>query len=149
MSCKPSAALAIANLPTFRQRWNVEATLPCDKSILVETPKNRAHFRRETTNQSPVPLLHRAILLASPSVKVLNMRKSMKSVPTPRALSERQRTHQAIAWILKAAEKGRRAGARRDERIAREILAILEGTSEVFKWLETRHKDATLARSVG
>jgi len=72
----------------------------------------------------------------------------MKSVPTPRALSERQRTHQAIAWILKAAEKGRRAGARRDERIAREILAILEGTSEVFKWLETRHKDATLARWV-
>ena len=104
--------------------------------------------RRDATNQSPVPLLHRAVFLASPSVKVLNMRKSMKAVPTPRALTERQRTHQAIAWIIKAAEKGRRAGLRRHERIAREVLAILEGNSEVFKWLEEKHKAATLARCV-
>lgn len=76
------------------------------------------------------------------------MRKSMKSVPTPRALNERQRTHQSIAWILKAAEKGR-TGVARPDRIAREILAILEGNSDVFKWLEQRHKEATLARWVG
>jgi len=72
----------------------------------------------------------------------------MKAVPTPRALTERQRTHQAIAWIIKAAEKGRRAGLRRHERIAREVLAILEGNSDVFKWLEEKHKAATLARWV-
>jgi hypothetical protein len=76
------------------------------------------------------------------------MRKSMKSVPTPRALTERQRTRQAIAWILKAAEKGRRVTAKREERIAKEVLAILEGESEVFKWLEQRHKEAALARYV-
>ena len=109
---------------------------------------NMTEPRRDATNQSPVPLLHRAVFLASPSVKVLNMRKSMKAVPTPRALTERQRTHQAIAWIIKAAEKGRRAGLRRHERIAREVLAILEGNSEVFKWLEEKHKAATLARCV-
>jgi hypothetical protein len=50
-------------------------------------------------------------------------------------------------WIFRAAEKGRK-GAPRDQRIAREILGVLEGESEVFKWLEERHKQAALTRSV-
>ncbi|KAK1927469.1 ribosomal protein S7 domain-containing protein [Papiliotrema laurentii] len=117
------------------------------KGVAQTRVTNILELIRQTSNQPPVPLLHRAILLSSPSVKVLTMRKSMKSVPTPRALTERQRTRQAIAWILKAAEKGRRVTAKREERIAKEVLAILEGESEVFKWLEQRHKEAALARS--
>lgn len=76
------------------------------------------------------------------------MRKSAKTILTPRALNERQRTRQGIAWILKAAEKGRKGGVPRDQRIAKEVLAVLEGQSEVFKWLEDVHKVGYLNRSV-
>lgn len=49
--------------------------------------------------------------------------------------------------MLKAAEKGRKGGVPREARIAREVLAVLEGNSDVFKWLEERHKVATANRS--
>ena len=49
---------------------------------------------------------------------------------------------------MKASERGRKAGVARDARIAREVLAVLEGQSDVFKWLEERHKVAYLNRSV-
>ncbi|WVQ74564.1 hypothetical protein IAR50_004165 [Cryptococcus sp. DSM 104548] len=101
----------------------------------------------QTTAQPPQPLLRQSILLASPSVKILSMRKSAKTVLTPRALTERQRSRQGISWILKAAEKGRKSGVSRDQRIAREVLAVLEGTSDVFKWLEDVHKSGYLNRS--
>lgn len=51
-------------------------------------------------------------------------------------------------WILKAAEKGRKGGVPRETRIAREVLAVLEGNSDVFKWLEEKHKVATANRYV-
>lgn len=76
------------------------------------------------------------------------MRKRAKTVQTPLAIDERQRTRQGIAWILKAAEKGRKGGVAREFRIAKEVLAVLEGNSDVFKWMEERHKVATANRSV-
>jgi small subunit ribosomal protein S7 len=76
------------------------------------------------------------------------MRKRAKTVQTPLALDERQRTRQGIAWILKAAEKGRKGGLHREVRIAREVLGVLEGNSDVFRWLEERHKVATANRWV-
>lgn len=76
------------------------------------------------------------------------MRKRAKTVQTPLALDERQRTRQGIAWILKAAEKGRKGGVDREVRIAREVLGLLDGNSDVFKWLEERHKVATANRWV-
>ncbi|KAL0252388.1 hypothetical protein I308_101779 [Cryptococcus tetragattii IND107] len=100
-----------------------------------------------STHLPPQPLLRQSILLASPSIKILSMRKSAKTILTPRALNERQRTRQGIAWILKAAEKGRKGGVSRDQRIAKEVLAVLEGQSEVFKWLEDVHKVGYLNRS--
>jgi hypothetical protein len=63
-------------------------------------------------------------------------------------LTERQRTRQGIVWILKAAEKGRKGGVPRETRIAKEVLAVLEGNSDVFKWLEEKHKVATANRYV-
>ncbi|WVW80072.1 hypothetical protein I302_102045 [Kwoniella bestiolae CBS 10118] len=101
----------------------------------------------QSTNLPPQPLLKQAIIASSPSIKILSMRKSAKTILTPRALTERQRTRQGIAWLLKASEKGRKGGVSRDQRIAREILGVLEGQSDVFKWLEERHKVAYLNRS--
>lgn len=53
-----------------------------------------------------------------------------------------------VVWILKAAEKGRKGGVPRETRIAKEVLAVLEGNSDVFKWLEEKHKVATANRYV-
>ncbi|WVQ83599.1 hypothetical protein IAT38_005740 [Cryptococcus sp. DSM 104549] len=103
------------------------------------------HVQR-TTNLPPQPLVRQAILLASPSVKILSVRKFNKTIFSPRALTERQRTHEGVRWILKAAEKGR-TSASRDQRIAREVLGIIEGQSDVFRWLEERHKTGYMNRS--
>lgn len=51
-------------------------------------------------------------------------------------------------WLLKAAERGRKAGLPRNQRIAREVFAVLEGNSEVYKWVEERHRLATANRYV-
>ncbi|ORY27441.1 ribosomal protein S7 domain-containing protein [Naematelia encephala] len=102
---------------------------------------------QKTTNQPPVALLHRAVYMAGPAVKVISIKKSIKTTPAPRPMFERQRVRQAIIWIFKAADPGRKGGIPREVRIAREILRVLEGESQVFKWLEERHKAAALARS--
>lgn len=78
----------------------------------------------------------------------MSTRRRAKVVLTPMALDERQRTRQGIQWLLKAAEKGRKGGIPREQRIAKEVFAVLEGTSEVFKWIEERHKVATANRCV-
>nr|KIR48067.1 hypothetical protein I312_02583 [Cryptococcus bacillisporus CA1280] len=117
------------------------------KSDAQKMVHNILSLLQESTHLPPQPLLRQSILLASPSIKILSMRKSAKTILTPRALNERQRTRQGIAWILKAAEKGRKGGVPRDQRIAKEVLAVLEGQSEVFKWLEDVHKVGYLNRS--
>jgi small subunit ribosomal protein S7 len=105
-------------------------------------------IRQGATNQNPRPLLQRAVTLSSPSIRVVSSRARAKTTQTPLALTERQRTRQGIVWILKAAEKGRKGGVPRETRIAKEVLAVLEGNSDVFKWLDEKHKVATANRYV-
>lgn len=104
--------------------------------------------RQRAANAPPLPLLAQAVELSSPTIRLLSMRKRAKRVETPRALNEKQRTRQGIIWLLKAAERGRKAGVPRDQRIAREVFSVLEGTSDVFKWLEERHRSAAANRQV-
>ncbi|BEI82074.1 hypothetical protein CcaverHIS002_0212340 [Cutaneotrichosporon cavernicola] len=99
------------------------------------------------TNSPPLPQLHRAIELSSPSVRLLSMRKRAKTVMTPRGLTDRQRARTGIKWLLKSAERGRKGGVKRDDRVAREVLAVLDGSSDVFKRVEEVHKIAMLQRS--
>lgn len=82
---------------------------------------------QRTTQKPPLPLLHNAILLTSPSIRLTSLRRSSKILQIPSALTARQRTRTAIMWILKAAEKGRGGGQTRGMRIAREVLGVLEG----------------------
>jgi len=51
-----------------------------------------------------------------------------------------------LQWILKAAEKGR-AGATRGRRIAREVVAVLEGSSAALARKEEVHKLGAANRS--
>ncbi|WWD16581.1 hypothetical protein CI109_101009 [Kwoniella shandongensis] len=162
-SIPPSSLSTIGSGPAPARGYGVDAIPPkVDPSLdlftnclMKDGKKSEAQkmvssiltLLQQTTNLPPQPLLRQAILLSSPSIKVLSMRKSAKTILTPRAMTERQRTRQGVAWILKAAEKGRKGGVSRDQRIAREILAVLEGQSDVYKWVEERHKVAYLNRS--
>lgn len=103
---------------------------------------------QSTTNSPPLPLLHRALSLSSPSLRIVSRRKSAKVILTPKALTERQRVHQAINWLLKTAERGRRGGSPREQRIVKEVLAILDGTSDVLKRLDEVHKSGVANRYV-
>lgn len=100
------------------------------------------------TNAPPMPQVKKAIELAAPSLKILSMRKGPKTIYTPRALNTRQRTRTGIQNLLATAERSRGGQAKFADRIAREILQTLEGTSEVLKRVDEVHKMATVHRCV-
>jgi ribosomal protein S7 len=64
------------------------------------------------------------------------------------AVNERQRWHAGIRNLFKAAERGKRSGVRFNDCLAREVFAVLEGTSEVFKRVEDVHRQGMLGRWV-
>ncbi|TFK35497.1 ribosomal protein S7 domain-containing protein [Crucibulum laeve] len=96
------------------------------------------------TRAPPLPILREAIDKASPAVRTMNHRNSGKNVMKPRALSERQRTKQGIKWILDASEA--KPGMTFPERLARELIAVIQGNSSALtKKLEV-HKLAMVNR---
>lgn len=100
---------------------------------------------QRATNQPPLPLLHRAIELAAPQVKNVSIRIGAKSHSIPRSLDERQRMNAGIRALLKASNRGR---AHITDRLAREIIAVLEGSSTTYQRLEEVHRMAMLNRCV-
>ncbi|KAG8898660.1 hypothetical protein FRC01_010822 [Tulasnella sp. 417] len=73
------------------------------------------------------------------------MRKSAKNVPSPRALNERQSTKQALRWILAASEK--RPDKSLTHRLAKEVVAVVRGDSDVLKRKEEVHRQAVVNRA--
>lgn len=69
----------------------------------------------------------------------------------PIALGERQRVHKAIKWILEASDKRKNpnsGGSKKfGERVALEVEAVLNGTSDVLKKKEQLHVTATVSRA--
>ncbi|KAJ8699174.1 hypothetical protein PTI98_002319 [Pleurotus ostreatus] len=96
------------------------------------------------TGADPVPTLREAVRLASPAVKSLIHRVASKNVAKPVALGEKQRVRYAVQWILKASEK--KAGRTIEERLAKEIIGITKGSSEVLKTKEEVHRFAMVNR---
>ncbi|KZT70392.1 ribosomal protein S7 [Daedalea quercina L-15889] len=104
------------------------------------------------TRAPPLPILRRAIELASPSVRMVSFWLPTGRWYTPRPLSERQRAHKGIRWILQASEL--RKGKVLAHRLAQEMIAIVEGagkenmreTSLVYKLKEELHKMAVMHR---
>ncbi|KNZ50543.1 uncharacterized protein VP01_435g1 [Puccinia sorghi] len=89
---------------------------------------------RLITGQEPFPLLAKAIQLASPIVVTRNEQKRIKVTTVPVPLSETQRARKAILWIVKHSE--RRPGKKFGERLAMEVIAVLNGIEIVlFDWL--------------
>jgi small subunit ribosomal protein S7 len=73
-------------------------------------------------------------------------RHGAKNVAKPVALGEKQRTRFALEWILEASE--RQSGQTVEERLARELIAVVQGSSKALEKKEEVHKFAMVNRSV-
>ena len=98
------------------------------------------------TRSEPLPLLREAILTASPAVKCLIHRHGAKNVHKPIALGEKQRTRFAVQWILEASDT--KPGKTLEERLAREVIAVLEGNSKALAKKMELHRVAMVNRYV-
>ncbi|KAG6812830.1 hypothetical protein H0H92_016099 [Tricholoma furcatifolium] len=96
------------------------------------------------TRAPPLPILRKAILSASPAVRTLMHRQGGKTVAKPIALSEKQRTRYAVTEILKAANS--RPEMKIEERLAKELIAIVEGNSKVLETKKKIHEFAMVNR---
>lgn len=106
------------------------------------------------TRAPPLPILRKAIENIAPAVRCISNKHAGKTVVYPIALSEKQRTRIAIEWILKACDS--RAGKDVEERLAKELVAIVEAmgkpgvrldeVSAAYKKKEEVHKYAMMNR---
>ncbi|MBW0485912.1 hypothetical protein O181_025627 [Austropuccinia psidii MF-1] len=100
---------------------------------------------RLITGQEPFPLLAKAVQLASPIVVTRSEQKRLKVTTVPVALNETQRARKGILWMVKQSE--RRPGKKFGERLAMEVIAVLNGNSEVLKLKAEQHRLAFVNRA--
>jgi ribosomal protein S7 len=96
------------------------------------------------TGANPLPVLRSAIFRASPSVRVASMKKGAKTRLVPVPLNDKQRTFYAVKWILKQSKN--RGEQKLDQRLAKEIIAIIDGSSRVLNQKAEVHKVASANR---
>jgi len=96
------------------------------------------------TRAPPLEIFREAVLLAAPAVRTMSHTRGGKIVSRPIALSEKQRTRFALKWILKASDS--RPGQTLEERLAREVIATVQGTSSVLVEKERVHTFAMVNR---
>jgi small subunit ribosomal protein S7 len=98
------------------------------------------------TRAPPLPILRKAVIIASPAVKCLSHRHGAKNVAKPVPLGEKQRTRFALRWIIKASDS--KSGQTMEERLAREFIAVIDGSSNALKEKGELHKHAMVNRYV-
>lgn len=103
-------------------------------------------FIQSSTRSPPMPIVQQAILDASPAVKCLRQKRGAKVLVTPTALNERQRIGKGIEWILEACRF--RPGITFPERLAQEILGVLQGDSKALAKKKEQHEFATVNRGM-
>ena len=95
----------------------------------------------------PVAYLQTAVDSVAPLLRIKNVKGSggfRESVPSP--LSLRQRRRKAVMWIIDAADK-KKARLSLAERLADEIVAVVEGRSSAWEKRQQVHKTAVASRS--
>ena len=97
------------------------------------------------TNNTPLPILSAAIERASPLVRMQTRKAGGKSVQVPIPLNERQSRRKGIMAIVEASKK--RNDTDFSARLAREVVAVVEGTSSVLQRKEELHKIALVNRA--
>jgi ribosomal protein S7 len=89
-------------------------------------------IKKSFPSESPIDLLGKAVSRASPLLKLKSQKKGSKSVQIPTPLALKQQRRLGILWIIKGAQK---RSAKQNgkylfgDKIAQEILGILQGTS--------------------
>lgn len=165
-AASPSLSDQITHLPTsLGTRLPPPPSLtPHADTVLLQTLSRlimksgklaRAHSHLSTclsslalsTSSPPLPILHRALEIASPSIRIVGRRKGTKVLPTPQPLTEDQRTRQAWKWIVEASEKRIANEKEFGRRLAAEVLAVLGGQSEAIKKKEARHLQGVTGRA--
>ncbi|KAI1786849.1 ribosomal protein S7 [Ganoderma leucocontextum] len=96
------------------------------------------------TKAPPLPILRQAIDTAAPLLRCRQFKRAAKQYVFPMPLSERQRARTAIKWIWEAAKN--KGGKHVPERLAREVIAVVKGESDVLKKKSDVHKLAVLHR---
>lgn len=96
------------------------------------------------TRAPPLPIVREAVISVSPLVKCVSQRKSVKVIQKPIALTEKRRTRFAVDWLVRASRN--RKEQTMEERLAKEIIGVLQGTSEALKKREEMHKLAMVNR---
>lgn len=108
--------------------------------------KTLTEIKTLTANTTePVSLLRNAITMAAPSFRLSSSKRNNKVLHTPLALDERQRIRVAFNALIKASDK--RNEKFLHQRLAREVLAILEQQSDVLKRKEEIHKNGAINRA--
>lgn len=100
------------------------------------------------TRAPPLPLFRKAIETAAPAVRVVSNKVGAKVMIRPVALHEKRRVMYAVTWILEACKKGKGRGQTMEERIAREMINILNGEGATLTKKEEVHKAAVANRCV-
>jgi len=140
----PAEEPLISFLTNLMMKDGKKATARKHVSLVLSTLRLR-------TSQDPMPLLREAIKLAAPGIRMTQQKRGGKQVGVPRALNERQRVHKAVSWILDASDKRKNPNAggskKFGERVAIEVEAVLNGTSDVLKKKEQLHAMATVQRA--
>ncbi|EJD02360.1 ribosomal protein S7 [Fomitiporia mediterranea MF3/22] len=154
---RPSNGLSYAGLPEHK----IFLDIPPEQDPLIRylassllrdgrrhTAEKRASrvllYLHTLTRAEPLPLLRKAIERVMPTVRVARHRHSTKDVQIPIALNEKQQVRYAVKWMLKASDF--RGGRTVEERLAREIVQVLSGSSTALRQKETLHQLATVNR---
>ncbi|KTW28339.1 mitochondrial 37S ribosomal protein RSM7 [Pneumocystis jirovecii RU7] len=107
--------------------------------------ENAFLYIKQKTNTNPHFIFSKAIEKASPLIKLISTKKGSKSIKIPVPLNEYQQHRKAIIWILEASNK--RHNRNFSERLAHELIAVVDGTSSVFQRKEQLHKLALINRA--
>jgi small subunit ribosomal protein S7 len=129
--------------------------LRCVASALVRRGK-RSHANRAAaatlthiyamTRAQPLPIFREAVLRTAPAVRSMIHRHGTKNVAKPVALGEKQRIKFAVKWLLDASKSN--VGTDVEERLAREMIAVVQGVSKALEKKKEVHTFAMVNRCV-
>jgi small subunit ribosomal protein S7 len=98
------------------------------------------------THRPPVPLLREALFKLAPAVRCTSQRHGSKNIVIPIAVGEKQRMKFAVQWLLKASYNS--SGKKLEQRLAKEMVAVIQGTSKALEKKKEVHMLAVANRQV-
>ncbi|KAG9308881.1 ribosomal protein S7 [Chiua virens] len=98
------------------------------------------------TRAPPTPIVREAIMAAAPAVRVVSFKYGTKVMMTPHPLTEKQRVRAGLKAIIAASES--KPGKSLEVRLAREMIAVVQGESRSLDEKQRMHKLAMVNRFV-